>query len=187
MSLLWQLFLSFMQIGVLSIGGGYASIPLIQNAIVDANGWITMTEFVDLMTIAEMTPGPIGINAATFVGNHVAGIPGALCATFGFVLPSILIVSFLAFIYFRYRNLELMQGILSGLRPVVVALIASAGVRILFLALNLGPTLATLFADINGISVALFVVSFLILRKWKPSPIVVMFGCGVVGAIVYNL
>ena len=82
-----SLLLSFVQIGALSIGGGYAAMPLIRSQAVTLHGWITMGEFADLVNIAEMTPGPIALNAATFVGMRVAGVPGAVCATLGCVLP----------------------------------------------------------------------------------------------------
>ena len=83
-----ELFWSFFQIGLFSIGGGYAAMPLIQNQVVDIHPWLTMTQFADIMTIAEMTPGPIAINSATFVGIQVAGLPGAVIATVGCVFPS---------------------------------------------------------------------------------------------------
>ena len=82
-----QLFFAFMQIGAFSFGGGYAAMPLIESQVIDRYGWLTRADFADLVTIAEMTPGPIAINAATFVGNLTAGIPGALCATTGLILP----------------------------------------------------------------------------------------------------
>ena len=84
----WQLFLSFLQIGALSFGGGYAAMPLIEAQIIRTHGWLTTAEFADLVTIAEMTPGPIAVNAATFVGTKIGGIPGALAATAGCVLPA---------------------------------------------------------------------------------------------------
>ncbi len=91
-----QLFLSFLQIGLFSVGGGYAAIPLVQSLIVERQGWITMTEFTNLITIAEMTPGPIAVNSATFVGIRIAGLPGAVAATWGCIFPSCIIVSVLA-------------------------------------------------------------------------------------------
>ena len=84
----WQLFLSFLQIGALSFGGGYAAMPLIESQIVTNHSWLTMTEFANLVTIAEMTPGPIAVNAATFVGTKIGGVPGALVATAGCILPA---------------------------------------------------------------------------------------------------
>ena len=129
--ILLKLFWSFFQIGMFSIGGGMAAIPLIQNQVVNLHQWLTLREFTDLITIAEMTPGPIAINSATFVGIRIAGIPGAIIATLGCILPSCVIVSVLAWIYFKYKELTVIQGVLSGLRPAIVALIASAGMSIL--------------------------------------------------------
>ena len=111
-----------------------AEIRPLQRQVVNGHGWLTMSEFSDLITIAEMTPGPIAVNSSTFVGMRIAGIPGALVATFSCIAPSCLIVSLLAWLYFKYQNLAYIQGTLAGLRPAVVALIASAGVSILSLA-----------------------------------------------------
>ena len=94
--ILIQLLLSFLQVGLLSIGGGYAALPIIQNQVVDLNHWLTVREFGDIVTISQMTPGPIAINAATFVGTKIAGVPGAIVSTLGTVLPSFVIVLFLA-------------------------------------------------------------------------------------------
>ena len=126
-----QLFLSFLKIGAFSFGGGYAALPLIQGQVVKTHSWLSMSEFTDLITISQMTPGPIAVNSATFVGEKIAGIPGALCATAGYILPSCIIVTVIAKIYLKWRNMELFQGVLGSLRPAVVALIASAGISIL--------------------------------------------------------
>jgi chromate transporter len=128
-----ELFCSFIQIGLFSIGGGYAAMPLIQRQVVDIHPWLTMTQFADMMAIAEMTPGPIAINSATFVGIRVAGIPGAIIATVGCVFPSCVIVMTLAYIYYRFRGLKIVHGVLNGLRPAVIALIASAGISLTIL------------------------------------------------------
>ena len=101
-----QLLLSFLQIGLLSIGGGYAALPIIQSQVVDLHHWITMREFADILTISQMTPGPIAINGATFVGTKIAGLPGAIVASVGVVIPSFIIVLTLAFIYYKYRQLD---------------------------------------------------------------------------------
>ena len=113
-----QLFLSFLQIGLFSVGGGYAAIPLVQSLIVERQGWITMTEFTNLITIAEMTPGPIAVNSATFVGIRIAGLPGAVAATWGMVFShSCIIVSVLAYIYRRYRGGSAMGSIFRQSSP----------------------------------------------------------------------
>ena len=146
-----------------------------------------MSEFTDIITIAEMTPGPIAINSATFVGTMVAGLPGAIVATIGSITPSVIIVSILALIYSKYKNLSIVQGVLSGLRPAVVALIASAGISILILAIWGEHGFRFGVEYVNFISVVLFLAGFLVLRKWKPSPIIVMLGTGLVGGIIYSL
>ncbi|MGO5113833.1 chromate transporter [Candidatus Avoscillospira sp. LCP25S3_F1] len=177
-----QLFWSFIQIGLFSIGGGYAAMPLIQAQVVQHHAWLTMSEFTDLITIAEMTPGPIAVNSATFVGIRIAGLPGALIATFGCILPSLFIVSLLAFIYYRYNSLSLLQSILASLRPAVVALIASAGLSILLQVVFGGQAMA--LEVVNWVGVVLFVAAFFALRKLKWNPILVMVLCGVGNLLV---
>lgn len=169
--ILLQLFWSFLQIGLFSFGGGYAAMPLIQAQIVTQHGWLGMAEFTDLVTISQMTPGPIAINAATFVGLRVAGLSGALAATVGCMLPSCVLVTLLARLYLRYRKLSLLQGVLTSLRPAVVAMIASAGVSILVTAFW---DEAVTFAGTNWRLVVIFASSLLLLRRTKLSPILVM-------------
>ena len=101
-----KLFLSFLQIGLFSFGGGYAAMPLIQEQVVSQHDWLTMTEFTDLITISQMTPGPIAINAATFVGSKIAGVPGSVAATCGCILPSCIIVTLIAWFYLRYKKMK---------------------------------------------------------------------------------
>ena len=172
-----QLFWSFLQIGLFSFGGGYAALPLIQGQIVDRHGWLAMAEFTDLITISQMTPGPIAINAATFVGIKIAGLAGAAAATLGCVLPSCVIATVLARLYLKYRTMSLLQGVLGSLRPAVVAMIASAGVSILVPAFWGEAVVA--FAATNWVMVALFALSVFLLLKCKLDPILVMVLAGV--------
>ena len=176
-----QLFLSFLQIGALSFGGGYAAMPLIEAQIVTMHGWLDLTEFANLVTIAEMTPGPIAVNAATFVGTKIAGVPGALVATFGCILPACILVTLIAKLYLRYRNLSVLQSVLGSLRPAVVAMIASAGVTILLSAFLGGRTVVLGITDL--LMVAIFTLSFLLLRKTKLNAIAVMVLAGVLNLI----
>jgi len=180
-----RLFWSFFQIGLFSFGGGYAAMPLIQNQIVDINKWLTMSQFADVITISQMTPGPIAINAATFVGIQLAGIPGAIVATLGCVFPSCIIVLTLAYIYYRYRELSILQGVLNGLRPAVIAMIASAGLSLLLLALWNEKPISSKLSDIDFISIGLFCLAIIILRRYKPNPIFVMVGAGFIGLCIY--
>ena len=181
--ILLQLFLSFLQIGLFSVGGGYAAIPLIQSETVEVHGWLTEGQFMDLATIAEMTPGPIAINGATFVGLKIAGFPGAIAAAAGYLLPSLLIVSLLAWIYRRYRELPLLQSVLSALRPAVVALIGAAGLNML-LQVAFGSRSELSFDRFQPVSVLLFAIAFIVLRRFRPNPILVMASCGLAGLLL---
>ena len=175
-----QLFLAFLQIGAFSFGGGYAAMPLIQSQVVTKHSWITISDFTDLVTIAEMTPGPIAVNAATFVGNQVAGIPGALVSTIGVVLPSCIFVTTLAWLYRKYRSLTLMQGILQSLRPAVVAMIFVAGITILLPALFVSGTIYFGEGNLQLRPALIFIAALICLRSLKLNPIMVMVGCGVI-------
>lgn len=175
-----ELFLSFFQVGLLSIGGGYAALPQIQSQVITARGWLTLAEFADVITMSQMTPGPIAINAATFVGMKIAGFPGAVVSTVGCVFPSIIIVMILAYFYTKYNDLKGVRGVLNGLRPAVVAMIASASLVVLMLALFDG-TWPQSFAQINLLSILLLAACFLILRIFKPNPILVIAGAGAAG------
>lgn len=177
-----KLFWSFLQVGLFSIGGGYAAMPLIQSQVVELNQWLTMDEFSDLITIAEMTPGPIAINSATFVGIRIAGPVGAIVATLGSIFPALIIVSLLAYIYFRYKTMNTLQSVLRSLRPAVVSLIAAAGISIFLQAVfesrSINPD------TFHPVSLVLFLVAFIVLRKWKCSPILVMVLCGIANLAV---
>ena len=173
-----QLFLSFLQIGMFSFGGGYAAMPLIQGQVVTLHGWLTISEFTDLITISQMTPGPIAVNSATFVGMKIAGIPGAVVATAGCILPSCIIVTILARLYLKYRNLDLLQGVLKSLRPAVVAMIASAGILILKNAFW-GNGESILLTGTEWSMVVIFGICVLLLRKTKLNPVWVMVLAGV--------
>lgn len=178
-----QLFFSFLQIGLFSFGGGYAAMPLIQGQVVTQHGWLGMTEFTDLVTISQMTPGPIAINSATFVGIKIAGIPGALAATLGCILPSCIIVTLIAKLYLKYRNMTVLQSVLGSLRPAVVAMIASAGISILVTAFW-GSSEKIRLPDTDWSLVLIFVICIILLKKFRMNPIGVMLLAGVMKAAV---
>jgi chromate transporter len=179
--MLLSLFLAFFQIGLFSIGGGYAALPLIQAQAVQAHGWLTMSEFADIVTISQMTPGPIAINAATFVGTRVAGLAGAVVATLGCVFPSFVIVMIFAILYRKYHSMRLVQGVLRSLQPAVVGLIASAGVSII------NHALLGVYGRLDYIAVAIIAACLLVLRLLKLNPILVILGAGVMGGAAYTL
>lgn len=184
MGLLWTLFVSFLQVGLFSVGGGYAAIPLIREQVVTNHKLLTMAEFTDLITIAEMTPGPISINSATFVGQRVYGPLGAVVCTLGCILPSFIICLTLAYFYYKYKKFSGVQTVLGALRPAVVALIASAGVSILVLALFNSDLGGIAISQFRWLEFGLFIGGFIILRKYKVNAVKIIFGTGVIGTIL---
>ena len=184
MGLLLTLFVSFLQVGLFSVGGGYAAIPLIQEQIVEKYQLLTMAEFTDLITIAEMTPGPISINSATFVGQRVYGTLGAVVCSIAAVLPAFFICLTLAYFYYKYKNFAGVQTVLAALRPAVIALIASAGVSILVLALFNSSFNTITLTDFRWLEFGLFLGGFYILRKFKANAVSIIIGTGVVGTLL---
>lgn len=182
-----QLFWSFFLVGLFSIGGGYAALPLIQSQVVEQHGWLSMTEFADVVTISQMTPGPISLNAATFVGAKLAGLGGSVIATAGCVMPSFIIVLTLAYFYSKYKELPIVHEVLSRLRPAVVALIASAGLSIFVLTMWQGKPVAASVDDISYISAGIFAIGLIVLRKVKCNPMYVIMGAGIMGAFAFWL
>ena len=166
-----HLFVTFFQIGLFTIGGGYAMIPMIQDEVVK-NGWLTMGELVDFIAVGESTPGPFAVNIATYIGSVTGGFFGALCATVGVVLPSFLIILLIA----KWFN-RLVRGALTGLRPAVVGLIAAAAFSIacsnlISLEHVAGP--ADLPNSINRIGLLVFVPLLIFTLKKKPHPILLI-------------
>lgn len=180
--MLIKLFISFLKIGLFSFGGGYAALPIIQEEVVDLNNWLSLSEFNDLITISQMTPGPIAINSATFVGNRLAGFPGALAATLGCVLPSAIIVGTISYFYKKYKNLDAMTNVLYFLRPAIVSMILIAGVQILRTAFF--DTNAISLANLDYLMVTIFAVSLFVMFKFKTDPIKIMLASGAVYLII---
>ena len=170
-----ELFLAFLQVGALSIGGGYVAMPLLQSLTVNSHHWLTMQEFADLISIAEMTPGPIAINAATFIGVRLGGAGGIAAAVVGFITPSLVLVTLLGWLYGKYSGAPLLQQTLSSLRPAVAALIASAALSLFQL------------AAVQWTGIVLFAAALFFLRWKKPSPILVLALCGAAGILLHAL
>lgn len=187
-----NLLFSFIKIGLFSFGGGYAMIPLIQKEI-EIHGWITSSEFVDIIAIAEMTPGPIAVNSATFVGYKSAGILGSMVATIGVALPSLILILAISGIFFKVQKKSMNIMIFYGIRPVITGLIAAAGVLVAdtaifkkdtsIAAFNYIFNKPTSYLDFGGIAIA--VASLIALIKFKMHPIVTIAGAGMAGVIIY--
>lgn len=183
-----ELFWAYIQIGLFSIGGGHASIPVAQNMIVDNLGWMNLEEFTAMITISEMTPGPFSINSATYVGTKIAGVLGGLVALLGFLVPSIIICSLFFLLFKKYRKMRAIDGLMQGIRPAVSGLISSAGVSLTLLALFGASTLTafqTGFA-FNPIAFGIAVLAFLTVRLTKINPIIVILLSGGLGMLAYS-
>lgn len=171
LKLLW----AFFQIGLVSFGGGYAAMTPIYNQVVIQNSWLDKVQFADLITISQMTPGPIALNSATFVGLQIAGVPGAIVATIGNVLPSLLIVGILGYVYFRFSSIKIMQTILKTLRPAVVALIFMACISLM--------DNAFITPHFNTFNFIIFLGVIVLLNKTKLDPTLIMLLTGIIGVI----
>ena len=188
---LLSLFLTFFKIGLFTIGGGYAMIPLIQRDVV-ANGWLTQQQLVDFIAVSESTPGPFAINIATFVGMKTNGILGALITTLGVILPSFIIILVIAKYFMTFRENRYVQAALAGLRPTVIGLIAAAAVTIgvsTFTTTSIDlQNIGAFFADgIDYKGLILFVILFALSRWKKLSPILIILSAGGLGLILYGL
>lgn len=186
MALILQLFQTFFLIGMFSFGGGMASMELIRDRVVFRRQWMTTEEFTDIISISEMTPGPLGINIASFVGTRVAGFSGTVAATAAYVLPAVMIVMVLAFIYQRYRKLDSVQGILKSLRPAVAAMVLAAAVKFMGNVYWGGwENIRTVDTDL--VALLLSLILFGLLAKKKLGPVQTILAGGVAGAVVYGL
>lgn len=182
--ILLKLFISFLQIGTFSFGGGYAALPLIQHQVVELHHWLSMIEFSDLITISQMTPGPIAINAATFVGLKINGFIGALVATLGCIIPSCIIVSIIAYIYLKYQQMSIIQNILKYIRPAVVAMIGVSGLLIIVNSFFNGSVDLKHFQLSSAI---IFLGALFLLRVKKLNPIYIMLSAGIMQVAIYYL
>ena len=169
--MLLSLFLTFCKIGLFSFGGGYAVLAMIQQEVVNINARMTASEFADMVAISQMTPGPIAINAATFIGYRQGGIPGSLVCTLGVIFPSIVLMLAITFTYIKLTKLPWFQNIFQKLRWVTLGLIAAA-------MLLIGKTA---FTDL--FSVIIFVAALFVTWRWKTNPIYLMLGAAVIGLI----
>jgi chromate transporter len=169
-----KLYLTFLKIGLFSFGGGYAMLPIIQKEIVMNTGWLTLSQFIDVVAISQVTPGPIAINAATFVGYKMAGVLGSIAATIGVITPSLIIVLTLTLLFLKYNSLDQVQAAFTGIRPVIVALIAAA-------------TWGILPSSIQSTSNwAIAVATFFSIRRLHLDPIVTLVIAAALGAVIYS-
>ena len=184
MNIYLQILFTFMKVALLSFGGGYASLPLVEEQVVFGKGWLTPAEFANLLALDEFTPGPIIINSATFVGMKVAGVPGALMATLGSVLPCFVLSLTLIWLYRRFQEIPIIGQLLGALKCMALALITSTFLNIL-LALVFPAGIAAL--QINFYSIGMIFAAMLMMRKLQLSPVVTMIICGAANMLLHLL
>ncbi len=185
---------TFFKIGLFGFGGGYAMISLIHNEIVVSHQWISASEFTDIVAISQMTPGPIGINAATYVGyaaiqnagydGQLYGILGSAAATFALVLPSFILMLIISRFFLKHKNNPNVESVLTGLRPAVVGLIAAAAL-LLMNRENFGSYDTDLFTFI--VSIIIFAATFIATKFFKINPILMIAVMALVGVCVYSV
>lgn len=180
MAVLLQLFLSYLKIGFFGFGGGYAMLSLIHSEVVVRNGWLTNGEFSDIVAISQMTPGPIAINSATYIGYEVAGFWGSVVATVAVCLPALTIMMLITRFFLRLRDNRYVQGVVMGMRPVVVGMIASAALLLIF------PHSADGRSFIDGWSWAIF-IGVLLASVKKVNPILLIVLSAVAGVVIYGI
>lgn len=180
-----RLFYEFFKTGLFAIGGGLATLPFLYD-MSDKTGWFTHTQLVDMVAVGESTPGPIGVNMATYVGYTVGGIGGSVVATLGLITPCIIIILIVAQLLNRFSENRYVQAALYGLRAASVGLIAAAGILVARLALLHPEALAAknYMRLIDLPSILLAVCIFGIMKKWNPHPVVVIAASAVVGIIL---
>ncbi|MDR5658663.1 chromate transporter [Serpentinicella sp. ANB-PHB4] len=170
-----RLMIAFIKIGAFSFGGGYAMLPVIEEEVVHINQWLTESEFIDIIAISQMSPGPIAINSATFVGYTHLGLPGAVLATLSVIAVPFLLVLFISQFLNKYRDSNFIKGVFSGIRPAVIGLIAAACISLV----------DTSITDIY--SGVIFLVILLTLIKFKLHPIGAIFISGFLGMVLYAI
>lgn len=171
----WQLFITFFKIGLFNFGGGYAMISFIQNEVVFKRGWLGVSEFTDMVAVSQMTPGPIGINLATYTGYTASGsVWGSFLATAAVCLPSFILMILISKYLLKYRKSDKLEAVFCGLRPAVVGLIAAAAL-VLCNEEN--------FTDWR--SVFLFLLTFIAVKKWKINAVWMLVFAGAIGWFIY--
>lgn len=173
---LWTLYLVFLQIGAFAFGGGYAVLPLISEYVVHEQGWLSTAGLTDLVSLSQMTPGPIAINAATFIGTKMAGIPGAIVATLGNVTPQFILMMTLGyFLFTRHQEMPWLDRILKGLKPAIVSLVGLAALDMMSASLFIGESWTFSALSLGG--VIGFVIGFALYRKKR---------LGVIGVVLVS-
>lgn len=187
MFILFDLFITFFQIGLFTIGGGYAMIPLITDKVL-GNGWATELDLLDYIAIAESTPGPFAINISTFVGMSQFGVLGAVVTALGLIMPSFIIILIIAKFFMKFTEYKGVKAALNGLRPAVIGLMSAAVLSIAITAFNINFA-SDFYKNINLIGIGIFVIIFILsrIKKLKLNSYKIIIVSAVLGIIVYTI
>lgn len=184
--ILFELLITFFKIGIFTFGGGYAMIPLITEEVI-AKNWMDTAQLIDFIAISESTPGPFAVNIATFIGFNQYGILGSLFATLGVVLPSYIIIIFIAKAFHRFATNKYVVGFLKGVKPVVVGVIFSVAITFLLKSIFAVSIFDLLDIEFKWSSLLIFAVVFIMTRIWKKiHPIYIVLVSGLMGLIIYG-
>ena len=190
--ILLELFITFFYIGATTFGGGYAMIPLVREQVL-SHGWLTEAEFINMIAVAEATPGPVAINMATFIGSNEAGLLGSALATLGVVLPSFIVILVIVSLIRNFLKYKAVNAFLGGVRPVVVALITGTAITMLLsnlLHFSLANATLSFSPDIFGIIIFAILMaiskSYKKLKKRAPSPIIMIILSAALGIAFYS-
>lgn len=174
MSILIKIYLSFLKIGAFSFGGGYAMLPLIEREIVESQKWITFKEFIDIIGISQMTPGPIAINSATFVGFKIYGVLGSISGTLGVISFSFVLVSIANHYMVKFKESNILKAALEGMRPALIGLIISV-----FFSLGRES-----YKDIKSVLIGIIIIGLLLITKLHPILIIII--SAILGVVFYG-
>lgn len=193
MMIFFELFYTFVKIGLFSFGGGYGMLSVIQNEVVENHSWLTAAEFTDVVAVSQMTPGPIGINSATYsgytavlnaTGSEELAVLGSLVASFAVMLPSLVLMLIVSRYFMKYSKHPNVEAVFKVLRPAVVGLIASAAL-LLMTEDNFGSPTGNPLQF--WVSVALFIAAFVAMKFFKVSPILILVLAGIFGGVFYGM
>jgi chromate transporter len=173
--MLIKLFIAFLKIGAFSFGGGYGVLAFMQREIIESNQWISVVDFTDIVAIAEMTPGPIAVNASTFVGFKMGGFAGSVLSTLGVALVPVVLTLTVSVYFMKFKHLKQVDWVLKGIRPAVLGLIAAA-------CINIGKIS---FVDIKSVVIGILI--FIGVYKYKINPIIALAISGAMGIVAYGI
>ena len=181
-----KLFFEFMKAGFFAVGGGLATLPFLFE-ISEKTGWFSTQDIMNMIAVSESTPGPLGVNMATFAGTVTIGVTGGLVATLGLIFPSIVVIEIIAKVLEKFKNAKIVQAIFTGLRPASTALIAVAAITVAkntLLDIEMFAQTGNILELFELVSIVMAILLFIIMKKWKKHPIIYIVMAAIVGVLI---